>query len=78
MTSRFTSRKFLLALAGIVYAIAGVASGHLTYDQAAQVIQVTVGAYLAAEGITDAASAYGAAKSQTAVDAANAEKGGQP
>ena len=65
MISQLTSRKFLLTVATVVFAVAGVLSGHLTYDQAANIIQVAVGAYLAAEGATDALSAYGAAKSGT-------------
>lgn len=73
--SNLTSRKFLLTVVAIVFAVSGVVSGHLTYDQAANIIQVAVGAYLAAEGATDAMSAYGAAKSGTST--APAKSGGE-
>lgn len=52
---RFTSRKFLLALAAVVFAVTGVLTGHLSYDQAADIIRNAVAAYLIAEGAVDVA-----------------------
>lgn len=51
--SAFTSRKFLLALGASVFAILGAATGHLTFDQAADVVKNAVLAYIAAEGTAD-------------------------
>jgi len=49
----FLSRKFLLAVAAVVFAVLGALTGHLSYDQAADVVKLAVAAYLGAEGAAD-------------------------
>lgn len=63
---RIRSRKFLLAIAGIVYVIAQVNAGTLTAAEGTDAIRTIVLGYLAAEGIGDAAGRYGAARAGTA------------
>ncbi|MBT9174008.1 MAG: hypothetical protein DDT21_02419 [Syntrophomonadaceae bacterium] len=54
LAQRLTSRKFLMAVALVVYALAGVVSGQLSYEQAGAYITAAVAAFSASEGITDA------------------------
>lgn len=62
--SRFTSRKFLVTVAAVAFAAFGMLSGNFTAEQAADVVKAAVLAYLAAEGVGDAAERFGAGKSE--------------
>lgn len=59
---RLTSRKFLLAIAGVVYVAAQANAGVITAAEATDAIRTIVLGYLAAEGIADAADRYGTAR----------------
>ncbi len=59
MARFLTSRKFLLALAAIVYALVQTAGGAISPKDALDTIAAVVAAYLAAEGIGDAAARLG-------------------
>ena len=50
---RLTSRKLWLAIALVVFAVIGIVTGQLTWDQASQIIQKAVLGYIAAEGAAD-------------------------
>lgn len=52
---RLTSRKFLLAVASVLFALVQLGAGAITADQAADVIKTVVLGYLAAEGVADTA-----------------------
>lgn len=64
--ARFTSRKFLLAAAAVVYVIVQTAGGALGVSDAVDAIWKIVAAYVAAEGAADTASSYGAARAEVA------------
>lgn len=55
LLDRLTSRKFLLCIAGILYTLVQVGAGSITPQQGMESIQILIGAYVAAEGIADAA-----------------------
>jgi len=55
IVDRLTSRKFLLTAAGILYTLVQVGAGSITPQEALNAIQVLIGAFLAAEGVADAA-----------------------
>jgi len=55
LVDRLTSRKLLLTVAGILYTLVQVGAGAITPQEALNAIQVLIGAFLAAEGVADAA-----------------------
>ncbi|MBQ4598318.1 MAG: hypothetical protein IJB19_00215 [Clostridia bacterium] len=59
LKTKFTSRKFLVAVAGIIGGIALLAAGNTT--EGATMIATSVVAYLAAEGLIDMAAVKNAA-----------------
>lgn len=50
---RFTSRKFLLTVATVAFAVLGFLIGQFDLEQAAVIAQTAVIAYLVAEGAVD-------------------------
>ena len=55
LLDRLTSRKFLLAVAGILYVLVQVGAGSVTPDAGLETIKFIITAYLGAEGLADAA-----------------------
>lgn len=68
LKTKLTSRKFLVAVAGIVGGIALIAGGNIT--EGATMIATSVVAYLAAEGLIDMAAVKTAADDMDDMDAA--------
>ena len=77
LKSKLTSRKFLLALTGVISGIALLVGGN-TNEGVATIISSVV-AYLVAEGIVDAAAVKAVTdKTEDAVDDAEAEETTEP
>jgi len=60
--ARLTSRKFLLTVGVVAFAVIGVITGQLTYDAAAEAVRNAVVAYLVAEGAPDFVTRFFEAK----------------
>jgi len=58
LKSRLTSRKFLLAIGVIVFAVLGYATGQMSFDAAMTAARDAAFAYIASEGFGDALSRF--------------------
>ena len=55
LVDRLTSRKFLLALAAVIYTVIQVSGGAMTANDGMTHIQIIIAAFMASEGLADAA-----------------------
>jgi hypothetical protein len=69
LKSKFTSRKFLVAVAGVISGVVLIANGSAT--EGASAIVASVVAYLAAEGIVDFAGVKSKADAQLSASGEN-------